>query len=45
MVTAVKGVATFSDLSVDEPGLNYTLAATDEDDMLADVPSAPFDVR
>jgi hypothetical protein len=43
-VTAVKGVATFRDLSVDEPGKGYILAASDADDRMADVLSRGFDV-
>ncbi len=42
--TAVKGVATFTTLSIDEPGIGYTLAATDPADLLANVLSKAFNV-
>jgi hypothetical protein len=42
-VTVVNGVATFSDLSVDQPGAGYTLRAT-AGGTLADADSDPFNV-
>jgi hypothetical protein len=42
VVTVVNGVATFSDLSIDQPGMGYTLRATA--DPLAGGTSNPFNV-
>jgi hypothetical protein len=43
-VTATNGVATFSDLSIDQPGVGYTLVASASGGRLAGVESAKFTI-
>jgi hypothetical protein len=44
-VNAVNGVATFADLRIDKAGIGYTLVAWSSSFSVAEVSSAPFDIR